>query len=178
MNLKHRHIDRRSQRGISLVVSLILLVVSTLVALGSMRGVVMQTRMSGSTHDRSLAFQAAEAALRDAETRAGTAVAASFPASGAACSGGFCPQPALGATPRWEDSGFGGWRTATTAAVPAEAPVPEAIIEDKGEAPNWLGCEHEIPRQPNCVTRRYQISARSTADGRASVLVQSQFAAP
>lgn len=178
INPRPRNIDRRGQRGISLVVSMILLVVTTLVALGSMRGVVMQTRMSGSTHDRSLAFQAAEAALRDAETRATAATAASFPASGAACSGGFCPQPALGDTPRWEDSAFAGWRTATTPAVPADAPVPEAIVEDKGEAPNWLGCENEIPRQPNCVTRRYQISARSTADGRASVLVQSQFAAP
>ena len=174
----NRSTRRRGQRGISLVVSLILLVVATLVALGSMRSVVMQTRMSGSTHDRSLAFQAAEAALREAETRATTAVAASFPASGATCSNGFCPQPALGATPRWEDSTFTGWRTATTAAVPADAPVPEAIVEDKGDAPNWMGCEFEIPRQPNCVTRRYQISARSTADGRASVLVQSQFAAP
>ena len=74
-----------------MAVSLILLVVATLVALGSMRGVVLQTRMSGSTHDRSLAFQAAEAALRDAETRAATATAASFPASGSTCSGGFCP---------------------------------------------------------------------------------------
>lgn len=176
MNRRSRNIDRRGQRGISLLVSLILLVVATLVALGSMRGVVMQTRMSGSTHDRSLAFQAAEAALRDAETRAAAAVTSNFPAAG--CTGGFCAQPALGDTPRWEDTAFTGWRTATTAAVPADAPVPEAIVEDKGDAPNWLGCEHEIPRQPNCVTRRYQITARSSADGRASVLVQSQFAAP
>ena len=57
--------------------------------------------------------------------------------------------------------------------MPADAPVPEAIVEDKGEAPNWLGCELEIPGQPNCVTRRYQSPARSAADGRASVLVQS-----
>lgn len=176
MSLRNGNIDRRGQRGISLVVSLILLVVATLVALGSMRGVVMQTRMSGSTHDRSLAFQAAEAALRDAETRAADPAAVLIPATG--CSGGYCAQPALTDTPRWEDSSFTGWRTATTAAVPADAPVPEAIVEDKGEAPNWLGCENEVPRQPNCVTRRYQISARSTADGRASVLVQSQFAAP
>lgn len=176
MKLRTRNIDRHGQRGISLMVSLILLVVVTLVALGSMRGVVMQTRMSGTTHDRSLAFQAAEAALRDAETRAAAAVAGSFPAAG--CAAGFCVQPALGDTPRWEDAAFAGWRTVTTAAVPAAAAVPEAIVEDKGDAPNWLGCENEIPRQPNCVTRRYQISARSTAEGRASVLVQSQYAAP
>jgi Tfp pilus assembly protein PilX len=71
---------RRGQRGISLMVSLVLLVVVTLIALGSMRGVVMQARMSGATHDRSLTFQAAEAALREAEARAAAATAANIPA--------------------------------------------------------------------------------------------------
>jgi type IV pilus assembly protein PilX len=167
---------RGGQRGISLVVSLILLVVATLVALGSMRGVVLQSRMSATTHDRSLAFQAAEAALRDAETRAATATSASFPASN--CSNGFCAQPALADTPRWLDTGFNQWRAAAGVTVPADAPAPEAIVEDMGEASNWPGCENEVPRQPNCLTRRYLISSRSTAEGRASVLVQSQFAAP
>ena len=46
-----------AQRGISMMVSLVLLVVVTLIALGSMRGVVMQARMSGASHDRSLTFQ-------------------------------------------------------------------------------------------------------------------------
>ena len=172
----HSHRQRRSgQRGISLMVSLVLLLLATLVALGSVRGVVLQTRMSGSTHDRSLAFQAAEAALREAERRAVNATTADFPAHG--CTSGYCATPVLGATPRWQDSAFASWRAAT-AAAPTDAPTPEAIVEDMGDAPNWLGCENEIPRQPNCSTRRYQISSRSTADGRASVLVQSQFAAP
>ena len=164
---------RRAQRGISLVVSLVLLVVATLVALGSMRGVVLQSRMSGTTHDRSLAFQAAEAALRDAETRAAAALPAEFPAAG--CAGGYCAIPALADTPRWLDPAFAGWRTATSAA-PADAPVPQAIVEDQGDAPAWPNCDQDIPRSPNCLTRRYLISSRSTADGRASVLVQSQFA--
>jgi type IV pilus assembly protein PilX len=165
----------RAQRGISLIVSLVLLVVVTLIALGSMRGVVLQARMSGTTHDRSLAFEAAEAALREAERRAATATAADIPANG--CVSGYCATPALADTPRWLDDAFAGWRAAG-AAAPADAPVPEAIVEDMGDAPNWMGCESEIPRQPNCSTRRYRISARSTADGRASVLVQSQYAAP
>ena len=163
------------QRGISLIISLVLLVVVTLIALGSMRGVVLQARMSGTTYDRSLAFQAAEAALREAERRAATATAADVPATG--CNAGYCATPALTATPRWTDEAFTGWRTAV-AAAPAEAPTPEAIAEDMGDGPNWFGCEFEIPRQPNCSTRRYRISARSTADGRASVVLQSQYAAP
>jgi len=165
----------RAQRGVSLIVSLILLVIVTLLALGSMRGVVLQTRMSGTTHDRSLAFQAAEAALRTSERRAATLSTADFP--GAGCANGLCVQPVLADTPRWQDDAFAGWQ-ASPAQVPADAPTPQAIVEDMGDAPNWLGCENEVPRQPNCSTRRYRITSRSTADGRATVLLQSQYAAP
>jgi type IV pilus assembly protein PilX len=165
----------RAQRGISLIVSLILLVIVTLLALGSMRGVVLQTRMSGTTHDRSLAFEAAEAALRAAERRAATLSVADFP--GAGCANGLCVTPVLANTPRWQDDAFADWQ-ASAAQVPANAPTPDTIIEDMGDAPNWAGCENEVPRQPNCSTRRYRISSRSTADGRASVLIQSQYAAP
>ena len=163
------------QRGVSLIVSLVLLVIVTLLALGSLRGVLLQTRMSGTTTDRTLAFEAAEAALRDAERRAALASSGNFPVAG--CASGFCATPAATDAPRWLDDGFTGWLT-STAAAPTDAATPTAIVEDMGDAPNWAGCENEIPRQPNCNTRRYRISARSTADGRATVLVQSQFAAP
>lgn len=166
---------QRDQRGVSLIVSLVLLVIVTLLALGSMRGVVLQTRMSGSTHDRSLAFQAAEVSLREAERRAATLQPTDFPAAG--CAGGLCATPAVADAPRWLDDAFAGWRNAV-AAAPADAPVPQAIVEDMGDAPNWLGCENEIPRQPNCSTRRFRVSSRSTADGRATVQLQSQYAAP
>ena len=157
------------QRGISIMVSLVLLVVVTLIALGSMRGVVMQARMSGASHDRSLSFQAAEAALREAEARA------DIPAAN--CNDGYCATPALNATPRWKDDAFASWRVAA-ASAPAGAPAPEAIVEDMGTAPNWMGCDSQIPPLPNCITQRYRITARSTADGRATVVLQSQFAAP
>jgi type IV pilus assembly protein PilX len=159
----------------SLIVSLVLLVVVTLIALGSMRGIVLQARMSGTTHDRSLAFEAAEAALREAERRTATATEADIPALG--CSNGYCATPALAATPRWQDDAFVDWQAAT-AAAPADAPTPEAIVEDMGTAPNWAGCANRIPVPTNCLARRYRISARSTADGRASVVVQSQYAVP
>jgi type IV pilus assembly protein PilX len=158
-----------------MIVSLVLLVIVTLLALGSLRGVVLQTRMSGTTTDRSLAFEAAEAALRDAERHAALAGSSSFPTSG--CSGGYCATPAATTAPRWLDDSFTGWQS-SAAAVPTDAATPSVIVEDMGDAPNWPGCENEIPRQPNCSTRRYRVSARSTADGRATVLVQSQFAAP
>jgi type IV pilus assembly protein PilX len=56
-----------SQRGVALVVALILLVVATLIGLAASRGTMLQERMSGNSFDRSLAFQRSESALRAAE---------------------------------------------------------------------------------------------------------------
>ncbi len=55
------------QRGVALVVALILLVVATLIGIAASRGTMLQERMSGNAYDRSLAFQRGESALRAAE---------------------------------------------------------------------------------------------------------------
>ena len=55
------------ESGSALVVSLILLVVLTMLGVQGMRTNVMQERMAGNMRERSLAFQAAEAALREGE---------------------------------------------------------------------------------------------------------------
>lgn len=57
----------------ALMVSLIFLVLLTLLAVSAMHGTILQERMAGNTRDRMLAFQAAEAALRTAETQLGNA---------------------------------------------------------------------------------------------------------
>ncbi|HPF28453.1 MAG TPA: PilX N-terminal domain-containing pilus assembly protein, partial [Steroidobacteraceae bacterium] len=58
----------RAQRGAILVTSLLLLLVLTIIGLTAMRMTSLQERMAGSTRDLNLAFQGAEAALRDGET--------------------------------------------------------------------------------------------------------------
>lgn len=58
---------RARERGASLVVALVFLIILTILGLTAMRVATMEERMSGNSRDRSLAFQAAEAALRDAE---------------------------------------------------------------------------------------------------------------
>ena len=63
-NLKSQH----SQRGVVLVVSLILLLVVTLLAVSSMQGTSLEEKMAGNTRDRNLAFQTTESAIREAET--------------------------------------------------------------------------------------------------------------
>jgi type IV pilus assembly protein PilX len=58
---------QRRQRGVALVVSLILLLVATIIGLAASRGTLLQERMSANSFDRSLAFQRSESALRAAE---------------------------------------------------------------------------------------------------------------
>jgi len=58
---------KHAERGVALVVALVLMVVATLIGLAGIRGTSLQERMSANMYDRSLAFQRAEAALRDAE---------------------------------------------------------------------------------------------------------------
>lgn len=55
------------EKGSALIVSLVMLLLMTLVAVAGMQTTIMQERMSANLHDRDLAFQAAEAALREGE---------------------------------------------------------------------------------------------------------------
>lgn len=59
--------QRMAQQGVALIIALVLLVVITLMGLAGMQNTTLQERMSGNMYDRSLAMQAAEAALRAAE---------------------------------------------------------------------------------------------------------------
>lgn len=66
--MKVRHFPSVSrQRGATLLIALVLLVVMTLLGLSSIRSTSMQERMGANLYDRSLAFQAVESALREAE---------------------------------------------------------------------------------------------------------------
>lgn len=58
---------RGKQRGTILVVSLLLLLVMTVLALTASQTTRLQERMAGNARDLDLAFQAAEAGLREAE---------------------------------------------------------------------------------------------------------------
>jgi len=57
-----------NQRGVTLIVALIFLAVLMLLGVTVAQNTSMEERMAGNTRDRDLAFQSAEAALKDAET--------------------------------------------------------------------------------------------------------------
>lgn len=76
------------QKGAILVVSLLLLLVMTVLALGASQATRLQERMTGNARDYDLAFQSAEAALRTAERLIDDPLVTPF--APAPCSSGRC----------------------------------------------------------------------------------------
>jgi len=60
-------LERRYENGSSLLIGLIFMAILTMLGLMALRVATVEERMSGNMRDRSVAFQSAEAALRDAE---------------------------------------------------------------------------------------------------------------
>lgn len=67
--LPHTTTHARRERGASLIVALIFLVIMAMLGVTVANVTNLEERMAGNTRDRDLALQAAEAALRDAEVR-------------------------------------------------------------------------------------------------------------
>ncbi|HEX5339300.1 MAG TPA: pilus assembly protein [Gammaproteobacteria bacterium] len=81
-SLKHPGPCGSRQQGVVLVVALILLLVLTLLGLASIQGTSLQEKMAGNQRQHQLAFEAAEAALRQGEiSLAGLATLPSFDGS-------------------------------------------------------------------------------------------------
>jgi type IV pilus assembly protein PilX len=178
MNLSHIAVSQRDQQGASLMIVMILLLVMTLLGLAVMRSALLEERMSANLLDRSYSFQAAEAALREGEALAAQPnIQATVPASG--CTNGLCSLPNASVADRWLNISAGDWRPATAANASGNAAPSTFIVEYMGEAPTWPGCDlvDETNRSPLCMRPRFRITARSEADDRASVMLQSNYIA-
>jgi type IV pilus assembly protein PilX len=57
----------QQQKGIALIVSLIILLLLTIIMVSALRVTTLEEKMSGNSQDSNIAFQAAESALREAE---------------------------------------------------------------------------------------------------------------
>jgi type IV pilus assembly protein PilX len=178
----------RRQRGAVLVVSLIFLVVMTMLILASIRGTVMQERMVSNLYDRSLAFQAAEAALREGERW--VLENPPNPPAGACDAAGSCGRPDPAAVPVWQDEDI--WDQAHTvddghghAIEIGDLPVPPQflveLLADNMPEVNLCASTAIDPDAP-CFSGpeglRYRITARSGEAGRAVVVLQSIYAVP
>lgn len=74
-----------TQRGAVLIVSLLLLLVMTILALGASQATRMDERMARSVRDKDLSFQSAEAGLRAGERYLDTLVVKPSPCASAPC---------------------------------------------------------------------------------------------
>lgn len=179
---KFRAIPPRQQRGVALVVVLILLLIMTLLGLASLRSTLLEERMTGNLFDRSLAFQAAEAGLRQGEVVAATL---GSPPTGSTCNAaGVCGPPAAGVD---RSLGTVGWVPAAALAgntlAVANASDLQYLVEYMGVYNTTAKCDAILgpngkPKDPLCKGRLYRISSRYTAGGRASVLLQSVLRIP
>ena len=145
MNTQHPFTNVRhpAQRGFVLIVALVLLLILTILGLAAAQSTSLQERMAGNARNRDLAFQAAEAGLRAAESCIPSAmslpVCTNFSAN---ANGNYLfdpanpPPPSNLNTPLWAVNGF--WNNPayvlsypaiTGASLPYVATQPEIIIE-------------------------------------------------
>lgn len=177
----------RSQRGLSLITALLFMVAALVLGVSVVGINVMQERMIGNTKDRELAMQAAEAALRDAESDISANLNATSVFS-ADCSGGLCTPPSQRTTPSplpvHEQPGFS-WADATkvrsygshtaAAAFPKVAQAPAYVIEKLGGMGVAPGESEIDPSGPSRTA--YRITARATGAREDTVVVlQSIYA--
>jgi type IV pilus assembly protein PilX len=171
----------KKQKGAALIVSLVLLTLVALLGVAGVQTIGLEEKMAGHSFDRNLAFQAAEAALREAEqyvetnkpTASYTDADDTCPTSAINnCATGLCPPPDKDCVSRWlPAAGFTQWQNASVS-VPALAGTPQYFIEYLG---NTFPCSDGGASDPkNC--KLYRITARSNPGaGRASVMVQSVY---
>lgn len=137
----HRTLPRQ-QSGVALFMSLVMLLIITILGLSSVQTTTMQERMARNARDTNLAFQAAEAAIKDAETLVetfnGLTEFGNDPrvdptqcyASPNAASG-FYWEAGYNCEPNWAIDGLwsgGGFKTAATS-ITGVAVQPKYIVE-------------------------------------------------
>lgn len=174
------------QRGNTLLVVLVLLLVMTLLALASLRIGNLEERMTANLFDRGLAFQAAEAALREGEALARSS--STPPAAGSDCVNGLCGKPQSVLT---EEQVTALFKKSARRASPLEkntlaVPNPDNVrylVVHRGRAESTHGCSRVLGpggaiKDPLCLVEAYQVEARYEAPDRATVALRSVVHVP
>ncbi len=109
------------QHGAVLITSLIFLIVITMLVLSSMNSNTLSEKMAGNSRDRNVAFQAAEAGLRDAMRDIHSNRFNGNTGFSAACANGLC-LPQTDGTPIWVDlvlatAPDAGWATGANSGI-------------------------------------------------------------
>ncbi|AND68643.1 hypothetical protein ATSB10_11890 [Dyella thiooxydans] len=174
----------RHQRGVALVVALLLLLLITIVGLAAVRSTTMQQKMTSNFLDRQIAFQAAEAALRQGEV---AVQAAASPGNFYDCSptgGNNCLINAMTDPNVPADQVVSVAKTAFDAGT-LSASQPQYVVEYLGnfQIPSPVvsqvsSCSGYGPCSSNSTADFFRITARSgpaNAGDRATVTLQSIY---
>lgn len=150
------HLKRHKQRGATLIIAMIFMLVLTVIGMAGMDVTFLEEKMAGNMRDRNIAFQAAEAALRDGEDYLDSQVL--LPAFDG--TNGLYAVPTDG-TKNWKEVIW----TASSAVVSYDGPgfdelsLPAAyIIEDLATATNTDSLEVGDPVDKK---RYYRVTARA-----------------
>ena len=156
---------------------MLLLLVLTLLGLGAMKAARMQERMAGNSRDVNIAFQGAEAGLRDAETRLGALATRPDSCAGAPCTAvwemNILPDNLRDQTVNWWDTNAQEYGAQGVRELTDTASEPQSVTEDMGFIRDSLTGGHGPPEGRNF----YRVTARSTgATATAQAVLESTYA--
>jgi type IV pilus assembly protein PilX len=156
----------KQQRGVALVLSLLLLVAITLLAVSAMRGTTLQEKMAANLNDREVAKQVVEATLRQVSTLLP-------PAAGSAWFNLPVPAPVQNTADRWNNPAL--WINAGTVAVMVNGVRynGQFLVENMGVWSSRQDPACKPKENPLCERQTYRITVRNQpVNGRAAVVVQ------
>lgn len=173
-----------SQRGAALIVSMLVLVVLTLLSISAMNSAAMQERMSGHLRDSQLAFESADAALRDTEQWLDAQTVIASPCDGVAAGCDLFTPNAMHALdgvdgrPWWAEGNDDWWQQhghdfiASGQDLGGNAADPRTVIEELERVPDSL----VVGVAPQGSRVYYRVTARGVGGSPwAQTVVQSTF---
>lgn len=167
----------RKQAGVALIVSMLLLVVITLLGITGMRNTTLEEKMAGNVRDTQMAFNAAEAALRNSESLLQVATLPAFVNSDTngdgvvdGTGGYYQPKTSLWKIIDWDPAN--NEVLASTVAIPDLAAQPSLYIEEMPATS--MGGSLEAGAALNVGT--YRITVRAVGGSATSeVILQETF---
>jgi type IV pilus assembly protein PilX len=164
------------QRGAVLVVALLMLLVMTVLGVTAMQMSRMEERMAGNSRDINIAFQGAEAGLRDGEERVRLLTARPTTCAAPPCSvwrKNYWPADLRNQLFGWWAANAIEYGTTGTQEVSDATRDPLAIVEDLGFVPDSLSVGHGPPEGRNF----YRVTSNSTgASANSQAVLESTYA--
>ncbi len=176
--MKQRNLTntRSRERGAVLVIALLMLLIMTILGVTAMQMSRMEERMAGNSRDINLAFQGAEAGLRNGENRLRVMTVRPTTCVTAPCSLWRRDQITVSKRDQplswWTTNGFE-YGVAATAEVTDVTRDPMIVVEEVGFVPDSLTVGHGPPEGRNF----YRVTANSSgASNTAEAVLESTYA--